>query len=78
MQDWWNTRSLNEYLRKWNPIIHEWLKEYVHRPLKKRLPLPLATLIVVLVSAFEHDFILSTGFGYFMPVYLVQYGIFGE
>jgi sterol O-acyltransferase len=76
-EDWWNTRSLNEYLRKWNPIIQEWLKAYVHRPLKKWLPLPLATLIVLLVSAFEHDFLLSAGLGYFMPVYLVQYGICG-
>lgn len=67
-----------DYLRKWNPVMHEWLKAYVHRPLKKCLPVSLATIIVLLVSAFEHDFIISTGLGYFMPIFLLEYGICGE
>ena len=77
-QDWWNSQSLNGYLRKWNPIIYDWLKAYIHRPLKQHVPLPLAGLAVVLLSAFEHDFLLSAGMGYFIPVYLLQYGVCGK
>ena len=78
-QEWWNTESLSEYLRKWNPIIHEWLKAYVYRPLRTRgVPAWQATLVILVVSAFEHDFLLSAGLGYFMPVYMIEYGLCGE
>ena len=61
--------------------MYDWLKAYVHTPLRKWLPgLPasVAKLTVMVLSALEHDFILSTGLGYFMPVYLVEYGICGK
>ena len=67
-----------EYLRKWNPIIYDWLKSYMFSQFKKLLPTSLAILLVLVVSAFEHDFVISTGVGFFMPVYVLQYGIGGE
>ena len=77
LQDWWNSRNLYEYLRTWNPITHEWIKAYLHCHLKKWLPPMLAMLTVLILSAFEHDFLISCGIGVFMPIYLVEYGIGG-
>ena len=35
-------------------------------------------LVILIMSAFEHDFLLSAGLGYFMPFYMVEYGVCGE
>ena len=79
VQEWWRTESLPDFLRKWNPIIQEWLKAYVYRPLRSiGLPAGAAMLVILVLSAFEHDFLLSAGLGYFMPVYIVEYGICGK
>jgi hypothetical protein len=34
-------------------------------------------IVIVILSAFEHDFLLSAGLGYFLPVYMVEYGLCG-
>lgn len=67
-----------EYLRKWNPIIYDWLKSYLYIHFRKWLPTSIAILLVLVVSALEHDFIISTGVGFFRPVYVLQYGIGGK
>ena len=67
-----------EYLRKWNPIIYDWLKSYMFSQFKKLLPTSLAILLVLVVSSFEHDLVMSAAVGFFMPVYVLQYGIGGE
>ena len=76
-QDWWNAESLQNFLRSWNPIVHDWLKAYMQPTLKKLVPQPLATMVIIVMSAFEHDFLFSTGIGYFIPLYMVEYGICG-
>jgi hypothetical protein len=77
-EEWWSTESLPDFLRKWNPLIQEWLKAYIYRPLRSTgLPAGAAMLVILVLSAFEHDFLLSAGLGYFMPVYIVEYGICG-
>ena len=79
VQEWWNTESLPDFLRKWNLVIHEWLKAYVYRPLRSSgVPARVVMLAILMVSAFEHDFLLSAGLGYFMPVYMVEYGFCGK
>ena len=78
-QEWWNTESLPEYLRKWNPVIHEWLKAYLYRPLRScSVKAWQATLIILVISAFEHDLLLSAGLGYFVPVYMIEYAVCGK
>ena len=69
---------MQEYLRKWNPIIQEWLRAYLYKTFKKLMPKSLAMLLILMWSAFEHDFALTAGFGYFMPVYLVEFGMCGK
>ena len=56
-------------------MVHDWLKEHLHRHLKKFIPSIVSMLVVLLLSGIEHDVLISTGLGYFMPMYLVQYGI---
>jgi sterol O-acyltransferase len=76
-QDWWNSQSLGEYLGKWNPVILEWLKSYFYAYLKSWAPRAVALLAILLLSAAEHDFLIGTGLGFFIPMYLVEYGLIG-
>ena len=58
--------------------MQEWLKEYVYRHIRKRVHPILAVFLVLILSALEHDFQIAIGFGFFMPMYLVEYGLMGE
>lgn len=31
-QDWWNATNPNEFHRKWNSILHDWIYAYVYKP----------------------------------------------
>ena len=77
MQDWWNTQNLGEYLGKWNPVIQEWLKTYLYAYLKRWIPRHGALLLILVLSSLEHDFIIGIGMGFFMPMYLIEYGLLG-
>lgn len=76
-QEWWNSRNIQEYLYRWNPVIQEWLKTYLFSFLKKRMPPVLAIVVVLIVSAIEHDILISIGTGFFIPVLLIAYGLWG-
>ena len=76
-QDWWNSQCLGEYLGKWNPVIQEWLKTYFYAYLKNWVPRAVALLAILVLSAAEHDFLIGTGMGFYIPMYLVEYGLIG-
>ena len=58
-------------------MVQEWLKVYLYSHVKRWLPRLPALLLVLVVSSVEHDLLVSTGLGFFMPLYLVEYGIGG-
>ena len=58
-------------------MVQEWLKVYLYSHVKRWLPRLPALLLVLVISSVEHDFMVSTGLGFFMPLYLVEYGIGG-
>ena len=57
---WWECRGIDEFMRTWNYLIHSWISSYIFKPamsLTKNKQISL--LVVILVSAFIHDYIMS-------------------
>ncbi|XP_054163964.1 sterol O-acyltransferase 1-like [Oppia nitens] len=77
--DWWNCTDFVTFYRKWNGVVHEWLREYIFKP---TLYLTsgnkgVSALTVFLVSAIIHEYILSVSFGFFLPVLFCSFFIIG-
>ena len=34
MQDWWTCTSFSSYYRKWNTLIHDWIRTYIYQDFK--------------------------------------------
>nr|XP_034840052.1 sterol O-acyltransferase 2 isoform X1 [Maniola hyperantus] len=76
-EDWWTTSRFSSYYRAWNRIVHSWLRDHIYRPLAPHAGRAVSTLIVFLVSSAAHEVILALSFGFFYPVLMVQFGVFG-
>uniref|UniRef100_A0A7S3CIE8 O-acyltransferase n=1 Tax=Strombidium rassoulzadegani TaxID=1082188 RepID=A0A7S3CIE8_9SPIT len=64
--DWWNAGNLNEYWRKWNHPIHNWLVRHVYYPLIRRgLSQNVSKLLTFMVSAAAHEYIVVGTFRVF-------------
>eukprot|EP00914_Ancora_sagittata_P006370 GHVO01012914.1.p1 GENE.GHVO01012914.1~~GHVO01012914.1.p1 ORF type:complete len:352 (-),score=39.86 GHVO01012914.1:203-1141(-) len=63
-EDWWNSSTLDEYARKWNRPVHEFLLRHVyHQSIDKfRLSKRDASVAVFLFSALLHELIMSVAF----------------
>ncbi|XP_063914649.1 sterol O-acyltransferase 1-like isoform X1 [Zophobas morio] len=67
--DWWNERSFNSWLTKWNKIVRDWLYYYVYRDFKEHVcdNVLLARLVVFLLSFGVHEWVMSCCIGGFFP-----------
>ncbi|XP_075249197.1 diacylglycerol O-acyltransferase 1-like [Convolutriloba macropyga] len=58
--DWWNSRNVAEFWQKWNIPVHKFGKRHIYKPLlKKGVSKIQASLVVFLVSAFFHEYLVS-------------------
>ena len=77
-EDWWNCTNFEEYYRKWNMVVHEWLYFYVYndavRLTKGRLNKFYAKLIVFGLSVFIHEMIVWHFLGFFFPILSIFFG----
>ncbi|XP_026495361.2 sterol O-acyltransferase 2 [Vanessa tameamea] len=76
-EDWWTTSRFSYYYRAWNRIVHAWLHHHIHRPLAPRVGRAMSILTVFLLSAVVHEVILALSFGFFYPVMMIEFGVFG-
>ncbi|XP_029159598.1 sterol O-acyltransferase 1-like [Nylanderia fulva] len=79
-KDWWNSTSYRMYYRTWNVVVHDWLYTYIYKDMYEIVmprSKPMATLVVFLVSATFHEYILAFGFGFFYPVMFILFAGFG-
>jgi len=80
-QEWWNSTNFEEYYRKWNMVVHEWLYYYVFNDVirlsRKRLNKTIAKGIVFLISVILHELILWLAMGFFFPVLTIFFGGLG-
>jgi len=65
--DWWNATTVEDYWKRWNLPVHNWLVRHVYVPsLRAGLSKASAGLVVFLVSAFFHEFLIS------VPCHLIR------
>lgn len=76
-EEWWTTSRFSHYYRAWNRVVHSWLRDHIYKPLAPRAGRAISTFIVFFVSAVAHEIILALSFGFFYPVLLMEFGVFG-
>jgi len=58
--DWWNASKLEDYWKRWNIPVHNWLVRHVYMPVLRLGFSPnIAALSVFLFSAFFHELLIS-------------------
>jgi len=60
-QDWWNSTTWDEFARKWNRPVHEWLLRHVYLESINtyKLPSVKAAFITFLISSIFHELFLA-------------------
>ncbi|XP_006870187.1 PREDICTED: sterol O-acyltransferase 2 [Chrysochloris asiatica] len=79
-RDWWNSTSFSNYYRTWNVVVHDWLYSYVYQDglwLIGGRARKAAMFGVFLVSAIVHEYIFCFVLGFFYPVMLMLFLVFG-
>eukprot|EP00656_Telonema_subtile_P000499 TRINITY_DN10233_c0_g1_i1.p1 TRINITY_DN10233_c0_g1~~TRINITY_DN10233_c0_g1_i1.p1 ORF type:complete len:390 (-),score=73.64 TRINITY_DN10233_c0_g1_i1:72-1241(-) len=68
-RDWWNSTTFEEFSRKWNKPVHEFLLRHVYLPLYNHYKWPrfLSITATFAYSIFLHELILSMVFGMVRP-----------
>eukprot|EP01087_Luapelamoeba_hula_P021272 TRINITY_DN7403_c0_g1_i2.p1 TRINITY_DN7403_c0_g1~~TRINITY_DN7403_c0_g1_i2.p1 ORF type:complete len:382 (-),score=33.56 TRINITY_DN7403_c0_g1_i2:120-1265(-) len=69
--DWWNSTTWDEFARKWNQPVHEWLLRHVYMESLRQFSGPrrrmTATLLTFLLSSLVHELVLTTMSRVFRP-----------
>ncbi|KAF7493245.1 Diacylglycerol O-acyltransferase 1 [Sarcoptes scabiei] len=59
-RDWWNSESVEYFWKTWNIPVHRWCVRHVYLPLLSyKLSSKTASLVVFLISAFFHEYLVS-------------------
>ena len=62
--DWWNSKTLGEYWRKWNLPVHHWMTRHLYFPMRRRkISRGVAMVLVFTFSAILHEYMLAGCFG---------------
>ncbi|XP_061728508.1 sterol O-acyltransferase 1-like isoform X2 [Cydia pomonella] len=76
-EEWWTTSQFSKFYRAWNRVVHSWLRDHIYKPLIPFTGRAGAVFAVFFVSATAHEVILALSFGFFYPVLMMQFGVFG-
>jgi len=79
--NWWNSKTMAEYYRNWNLVVHDWLYTYVYRDVASlvggKFGLNVAQTAVFFISAAFHEYWFGIAFRLFYPVMFMLYFVFG-
>jgi len=71
---WWESVSLNEFYRKWNFLVQDWLFAYIYVPVWQRTKSrSMAIYSVILLSGLAHEYIIAFSIQFFFPVLFVVF-----
>jgi len=73
--DWWNSTTFEEYARRWNKPVHEWLLRHVYLYAIDafRTSRFTASIITFFISSVLHEYFLGMFFGIFRPwIFVLQ------
>jgi sterol O-acyltransferase len=77
-ETWWNCTNFEEYYRKWNTVVHEWLYYYIYNDVirlsKGKLSRFQAKLFVFGLSVLIHEIIVWQSLGFFFPILAFFFG----
>lgn len=79
-KDWWTAHNYDSFYRNWNVVVHDWLYEYIYKDMFHyvfRGSKTASSITVFLVSAIIHEYILSIGLRFFLPVMFSFFGVLG-
>ena len=62
-QDWWTSTSFSSFYRKWNTLIHDWIRAYIYQDFKA-----VSTLLIVSDSE-DYCFPLTLPSSFYPPTY---------
>jgi len=72
-QDWWNSVTFDEYARKWNKPVHEFLKRHIYTYTKEKMKNKTTAMIATfLFSALLHELVLISSFRMIRPFLLLM------
>jgi len=72
-QDWWNSVTFDEYARKWNKPVHEFLKRHIYTYTKEKVKNKTTAMIATfLFSALLHELVLMSSFRMIRPYLLLM------
>ncbi|GIY64224.1 sterol O-acyltransferase 1 [Caerostris darwini] len=77
--DWWNCTSFAKYYRSWNMVVYDWLYSYIYRDMYVMLGRSRtgAMLVVFMISAIIHEYILALCFKFVFPLLFIMFSTFG-
>lgn len=76
--DWWNSRSYEEYFRKWNMVVGDFIFSYIFSEFHRfGLSKAASRFMTFALSAFLHEFILWEVLGFFFPLIFIFFLGFG-
>ncbi|XP_022901410.1 sterol O-acyltransferase 1-like [Onthophagus taurus] len=78
--DWWTATNFQTFFRKWNIIVQDWLYEYIYKDFSEKVTVNnkvIPKIMVFLVSAIVHEYILTVITQQFFPFLFVNFFIFG-
>eukprot|EP00188_Purpureofilum_apyrenoidigerum_P005586 Plantae.Rhodophyta-Purpureofilum_apyrenoidigerum.ctg7413.p1 GENE.Plantae.Rhodophyta-Purpureofilum_apyrenoidigerum.ctg7413~~Plantae.Rhodophyta-Purpureofilum_apyrenoidigerum.ctg7413.p1 ORF type:complete len:435 (-),score=55.36 Plantae.Rhodophyta-Purpureofilum_apyrenoidigerum.ctg7413:255-1559(-) len=62
-EDWWNSTTLDEFSRKWNRPVHDWLERHIYRAsLAEGFPKKVSMSMTFLFSGIFHEWVLALTF----------------
>lgn len=77
--DWWCSCSFSDYYRRWNIVVHDWLREYLYEEVRGTFGSSrgAAALVVFGISALVHEYIIGVALQFCYPVLFVQFAGLG-
>ncbi|KAB0793101.1 hypothetical protein PPYR_12721 [Photinus pyralis] len=75
-EDWWTASSADEFLRKWNIVVYEWLHLFIYKDCYEHLApgrRELSRFVTLLLAGFYHDLVICVSFRLFLPMFTLAY-----
>ena len=76
-EDWWNCTNFEEWYRKWNMVVHEWLYYYVYNDVMRftgTMSRFVCKICVFSLSVIIHEIIVWQTIGFFFPILSFFFG----
>ena len=77
-EDWWNCTNFEQYYRKWNMVVHEWLYYYIYNDVRRfslgKISRTVSSLVVFSISVVIHEIIIVMAIGFLYPILSLFFG----